>query len=40
MLNLLAKGIKRKIEVLMIAVAKINETFPSRQFYIEGFTPP
>ena len=25
---------------LMISESKIDETFPSRQFYIEGFTPP
>ena len=24
----------------MIPETKINETFPSRQLYIEGFTPP
>ena len=36
----LAKGIKAKVDVLMISETKIDETFPSRQFYIEGFTPP
>ena len=36
----LAKGIKGKVDVLMISGTKIDETFPSRQFYIEGFTPP
>ena len=25
---------------MIISETKINETFPSRQFYIEGFTPP
>ena len=24
----------------MISETKIDETFPSRKFYIEGFTPP
>ena len=32
--------IKGKVDVLMISETKIDETFPSRQFYIEGFTPP
>ena len=36
----LAKGIKGKVDVLMISETKIDETFPSRQFYTEGFTPP
>ena len=36
--DLLAEGIKRKIDVLMTSETKIDETFPSRQFYIEGFT--
>ena len=33
--DLLAGGIKGKLDILMI-----NETFPSRQFYIEGFRTP
>ena len=37
--DFLAKGIKRKVDVFMIAETKIKETFPSRQCYIEGFTP-
>ena len=35
----LAKRIKGKVDVLMIPETKIANTFPSRQFYIEGFTP-
>ena len=37
--DLLFEGIKGKVDVLMISETKIDETFPSRQFYIEGFTP-
>ena len=40
MFGLLSEGIKRKIDDLMTSETKINETFPSRHFYIEGFTPP
>ena len=36
--NLLAEGIKGKVDVLIISETKIDETFRSRQFYIEGFT--
>ena len=38
--DLLAEGIKGKVDVLMISETKIDESFPSRQFFIEGFTPP
>ena len=38
--DLLAEGIKGKVDVLMISEIKIDKTFPSRQFYIGGFTPP
>ena len=38
--DLLAEGIKGKVDVLMISETKIDETFPSRQFCIEEFTPP
>ena len=38
--NLLGEGIKGKVDVLMISETKIDKTFPPRQFYIEGFTPP
>ena len=38
--NLLGEGIKGKVDVLMISKTKIDKTFPPRQFYIEGFTPP
>ena len=37
--DLLYKEIKGKMDVLIISKTKINETFPSRQFYIEVFTP-
>ena len=36
--NLLAEGIKGKVDVLMISETKIDETFCSRQFYIEELT--
>ena len=39
-LDLLTKGIKWKADVLMISETEIDETFPSREFYIEGFTAP
>ena len=32
--------IKGTVDVLMISETKIDETFPSRQFCIEEFTPP
>ena len=38
--NLLGEGIKGKVDVFMISETKIDKTFPPRQFYIEGFTPP
>ena len=38
--DLLGEGIKGKVDVLMISETKIDETFPSRQFYIERSTPP
>ena len=38
--DLLAEGIKGKVDVLMISETKIDETFPSRQFHVEGFIPP
>ena len=38
--DLLAERIEGKVDVLMISEAKIDETFSSRPFYIEGFTPP
>ena len=38
-IDLLAKGIKGKFDVLIISKTKIGKTFTSRQFYIEGFTP-
>ena len=39
-LDLLTKGIKWKADVLMISETEIDETFPSREFYIEGFAAP
>ena len=38
--DLLAEEIKGKVDVLMISETKIDKTFPSRQLFIEGFTPP
>ena len=38
--DLLAEGIKGKVDVYMMSETKIDETFPSRQFFIKGFTPP
>ena len=38
--DLSTEGMKGKADVLRISITKIDETFPSRQFYIEGFTPP
>ena len=38
--NLLAEEIKGKVDVLMISETKIDETFPSRKFYIKGFSSP
>ena len=38
--NLLAEGIKGKVDVLMISETKIDETFPSRKFYVKGFSSP
>ena len=35
----LAEGITEKVDVLMISGNTTDETFPSRQFYIGGFTP-
>ena len=37
--NLSAEEIKRKDYVFKISKTKIDETFPYRQFYTEGFTP-
>ena len=37
--DLIAEWIKGKVDVLMISEIKIDESFPSRQFFIEGFTP-
>ena len=38
--DLLAEGIKGKIDVFMMSETNIDEPFPSRQFFIKGFTPP
>ena len=38
--DLLAEGIKGKVDVLMISETKIDETFPYKRFYVEGFIPP
>ena len=39
-MDLLAEGVKGKTDVLKISETKIDETFPFRQFFIEGFTLP
>ena len=36
--DILAEGIKMKVDVLIISETKPDKTFPSRQFYIEGLT--
>ena len=36
--DLLAEGIKMEVDVLIISETKTDETFPSRQFYLEGLT--
>ena len=38
--NLLAEGVSSNVDIIKISEAKIDETFPARQFYIDGYTPP
>ena len=38
--NLLAEGVSGNVDIIMISETKIDETFPARQFYIDGYTPP
>ena len=38
--NLLAEGVSGNVDIIMISETKIDETFPTRQFYIDGYTPP
>ena len=33
-------GIQNKVDILLISKTKLDETFPSRQFSIDGFTSP
>ena len=39
-LNLLAESVSGNVDIIMISETKIDETFPARQFYIDGYTPP
>ena len=36
----LVNGIKGNIDILMISETKLDDSFPSMQFLIEGFGPP
>ena len=36
----LIAGIQNKVDILLISETKLNETFPTRQFSIDGFTSP
>ena len=38
--NLLEEGVSGNVDIIMISETKIDETFPARQFYIDGYTPP
>ena len=38
--NPLAEGVSGNADIIMISETKIDETFPARQFYIDGYTPP
>ena len=38
--NPLAEGVSGNVDIIMISETKIDETFPARQFYIDGYTPP
>ena len=35
-----AEGVSGNVDIIMISETKIDETFPARQFYIDGYTPP
>ena len=36
----LIAGIQNKVDILLISETKLDETFPTRQFSIDGFTSP
>ena len=38
--NLLSEVVSSNVDIIMISETKIDETFPARQFYIDGYTPP
>ena len=38
--DLLTEGLSRNFDVIMISETKIDETYPARQFHIDGYTPP
>ena len=38
--ELLADGINKNLDIFMISETKLDETFPTRQFFIEGFSMP
>ena len=37
---LLKEGVRGNIDILMISETKIDDSFPARQFYIDGYSPP
>ena len=37
--DLLAEGLNGDVDVIMISETKIDETFPARQFHIDGYIP-
>ena len=39
-LDLGIEGLTANVAVIMISETKIVETFPARQFHIDGYTPP
>ena len=38
--DLLTEGLSRNFDVIMMSETKIDETYPARQFHIDGSTPP
>ena len=38
--DLFKESIRRNIDIFMISETKIDDSFPARQFYIDGYTPP
>ena len=38
--DLLTEGLSRNVNVIIISEAKINETFPARQFHMDVYTVP